>query len=85
MKTFCQVEKLKNLLDKRTCYKITPIPRVFIWSKKITQKLPKLFHLWNRALQIPQKDRNSTKIIFCVTETKSNKLPQLEILQQYSL
>ena len=34
-------------------------------------------HVRNRTLRLPQNDPNSTKIIFCKTETKNTKLPQL--------
>ena len=38
----------------------------------------------NRALRLPQIDPNSAKTIFCKTTTKSTKLLQLQIYQQYS-
>ena len=85
MKSFCQIYNFKNLLDKPTCYK-TPHQSLVCGfdHNKQAQKLPKLLHLRSRALRLPQNDHNSTKIIFCKKETKSTKLPQLQILQQYS-
>ena len=49
------------------------------WSdqNKQTQNLPKLLHVRNGAVRLPQNDRISTKIIFCKAETKNTKLPQL--------
>ena len=43
--------------------------------------LPKLLHVRNQALRLPQNDPNSTRVIFCKTETKSNELPQLKFFK----
>ena len=43
--------------------------------------LPKLLHVRNQALRLPQNDPNSTRAIFCKTETKSNELPQLKFFK----
>ena len=85
MKSLCQIHNFKNLLDKPTCYKNPTNPScvdLIITNKP--RKLPVLLYVRNLALPLTQNDPNSTKIIFCKTETKSTKLPQLQILQQYS-
>ena len=38
-------------------------------------------HVRNPTLRLPQNDPNSTKIIFCKTETKNTKLPQRQIFK----
>ena len=43
---------------------------------KWVKKYPKLLHVRNLDLRLPQNDPSSTKITLCKTETKSTKLPQ---------
>ena len=81
MKSFCQIYNFKNLSQKPTYYKNPTNPTCV--DLIITNK-PKLLRVRNRALWLPQNDSNSTKVMFCKTETRSTKLPQLQVLQLHS-
>ena len=74
MKSFCQIYNFKNLLDKPTCYKIPTNPScvdLIITNKPRSFQNSCTFEIC--TFQFPQNDPNSTKIIFCKTETKSTK------------
>ena len=81
MKSFCQIYNFKHLLDKHTCCKNPNNPSCL--DLIITNK-PRKSCTFETGLSNFHKITLTVLKSSLQTETKSTKLPQLQILQQYS-